>query len=122
MTDDSIRKTTLWTFVCIIVVINIGIGVNIYLENKKPKHSPPPPAVVEQPAPAPTPEPEAPRVPVHWNIPEMPMSCVIVGGEMVDTEETNNYLIVRRADGTQDIIKNVDVSIWKSVEIGDFIN
>jgi len=120
MTDDSIRKTALWTFVCIIVVINIGIGINIYLEHKKPKRSSPPPAVVEQPAPAP--EPEAPRVPVHWVIPEVMISGEVIDGNATDETCIDNYLAIKKIDGTQVIINDIEWSTWKAVEVGDFIN
>lgn len=105
-----------------LIGILILIGINVYLENKKPKRSSPPPAVTEQAAPAPAPEPEAPRVPVHWVIPEVMISGEVIDGNATDETCIDNYLAIKKIDGTQVIINDIEWSTWKAVEVGDFIN
>jgi len=114
-----IKNQSIWVVSVIIVVINIGIGINIYLEHKKPKRSPPP-AVVQQPVS--TPEPELPRVRAHWIVPEVLVSGEIVAGESQNEDCIDNYLVIKKMDGTQVIVNDIDWSTWKAVEVGDFIN
>jgi hypothetical protein len=112
-------KTVAIIFIVIFVCINIGIGVYAYKSHKKPKPTPPKP-VAEQTQPAP--EPELPRVPAHWVLPEIMVSGEVVDGEAQDEDCIDNYLVIKKIDGTQVIVNDIDWSTWKAVEVGDFIN
>lgn len=114
-------KTVAIVFIAVFVCINIGLGVHAYKANKDPKPTPPKP-VTEQTQPAPTPEPELPRVPAHWIVPEVLVSGEIVAGGAQDQECIDNYLVIKKSDGTQVIVNDIDWSTWKAVEVGDFIN
>jgi hypothetical protein len=114
-------KTIAKIFIVVFACINIGIGVYVYKTHKNPKPTPPKP-VVEQTQPTPAPEPELPRVPARWIVPEVLVSGEIVAGEAQDEDCIDNYLVIKKIDGTQVIVNDIDWSTWKAVEVGDFIN
>ena len=46
---------------------------------------------------------------------------IIVGGEQIDGNPSNNFLSIKTPDGTIKVVKNVDWQIYNAVKYGDEI-